>query len=67
MTNQILEKSFTVSGTARLELNNIRGSVDIRPGADGVITVKAEKLVDTGDAGQTEIKMTQKEDGAVKS
>lgn len=66
MTNQILEKSFTVSGTARLELNNIRGSVEIRPGADGVIMVKAEKLVNTGDAGQTEIKMTQKEDGTVK-
>lgn len=66
MSNQILEKNFTVSGPARLELSNIRGSVDIRPGADGVITVKAEKEVDTGDAKQTEIDMTQEADGSVK-
>jgi DUF4097 and DUF4098 domain-containing protein YvlB len=66
MSNQILEKNFTVSEPARLVLSNIRGSVDIRPGADGVITVKAEKEVNTGDSKQTEIEMTQEADGSVK-
>ena len=66
MSNQILENNFTVSASARLVLCNIRGSVDIRPGTDGVITVKAEKEVDTGDPKQTEIDMTQEADGCVK-
>lgn len=66
MSNQILEKTFTVSGAARLSLGAIRGSVDIRPGADGVITVKAEKLAETGDAENTVVEMTQDGDGSVK-
>jgi DUF4097 and DUF4098 domain-containing protein YvlB len=66
MSNQILDRTFSISGTARLELSNIRGSVDIRPASDGVITVKAEKLVDTGDAEQTRIEMVQNNDGSVK-
>lgn len=66
MTNEHLEKSFTVSGPAHLELSNIRGSVDIRPGVEDVILVKAEKQVDTGNASQTTIEMTQESDGTVK-
>jgi len=66
MPNEILEKTFTVPAPARFELNNIRGSVDIRPGADGVITIRAEKLVNTGNAKQTEIEMLQEADGSVK-
>jgi DUF4097 and DUF4098 domain-containing protein YvlB len=61
-----LEKTFAVSGTARLSLGTIRGSVDIRPGTDGVIMVKAEKLADTGDTENTVIEMTQEADGSVK-
>ena len=66
MPNEILEKTFTVSAPARLVLSNIRGSVDIRPGVDDLITVKAEKLVNTGDAERTVIEMTQEPDGSVK-
>lgn len=66
MSNEILEKTFTVSDSVRLVLGNIRGSVDIRPGADGIITVRAEKLVDTGNAKQTAIEMIQETDGSVK-
>jgi DUF4097 and DUF4098 domain-containing protein YvlB len=66
MPNEILEKTFTVSAPARLALGNIRGLVGIRPGADGVITVKAEKLVNTGDDQRTEIEMIQEADGLVK-
>ncbi|RJP54373.1 MAG: hypothetical protein C4583_02760 [Anaerolineaceae bacterium] len=65
MPNDILEKTFSVSGSPRLALGNIRGSVDIRPGTDGVITVKAEKFVNTGDAKATEIEVTQEPDGTV--
>jgi DUF4097 and DUF4098 domain-containing protein YvlB len=66
MSNQILEKTFAVSGAAKLSLGNIRGSVDIRSGADGVISVKAEKLTKTGDSENTVIEMTQESDGSVK-
>lgn len=66
MSNEILEKTFTVSAPARLVLSNIRGSVDVRPGADDVIMVKAEKLVNTGNAKQTEIEMKQETDGSVR-
>jgi DUF4097 and DUF4098 domain-containing protein YvlB len=66
MPNEILEKTFTVSAPVRLALGNIRGLVDIRPGMDGVITVKAEKLANTGDANRTEIEMLQEGDGSVK-
>ena len=66
MSNQIIEKTFAVSGAAKLSLGNIRGSVDIRAGADGVIVVKAEKRTETGDAESTVIEMTQESDGSVK-
>lgn len=66
MSNENFEQVFQVTGPARLEISNICGSVEIRPGADGIITVKAEKLVNTGDAKQTEIEMTQEADGSVK-
>lgn len=66
MSDEILEKTFSVSGSPRLVLGNIRGSVDIRPGADGVIMVKAEKLVTSGDANATTIEMTQEADGMIR-
>ena len=66
MPNEILEKTFPVSTPARLNLGNIRGLVNIHPGAEDVITVRAEKLVNTGDAKRTEIEMIQEADGSVK-
>jgi DUF4097 and DUF4098 domain-containing protein YvlB len=66
MSNIILEKTFTVPASARLTLSNICGSVELRPGAEGVITVKAEIAVNSGDADQTEVEMTQETDGSVK-
>jgi hypothetical protein len=61
-----IEKTFNVSGPARLQLSNIRGSVEIRPGEDGVICVSAVKDSGRGDASRTEIEMIQEADGAVK-
>jgi len=66
MSNEIFEQTFQVSASARLSLDAIRGSVNIRPGVDGVIMVKAEKLADTGSAESTVVEMTQGADGSVK-
>ncbi len=61
-----IEKTFIVPSSARLELSNIRGSIEIRPGDDGVIHVTATKRSSHGDAERTEIEMTQYSDGTVK-
>ena len=61
------EKTFSVSTPARLSIANIRGSVEIRPGAEGVIHVTALKQPHTGDDKHTEIGITQEADGTVKA
>ena len=61
-----IEKMFTVSSPARLDLSNIRGSVEIRPGEDGIIRVTATKQTGRGDAERTEIEFSQEADGTVK-
>jgi len=66
LMSETIEKTFTVSSPARLELSNIRGSVEILPGEDGVIQVTATKQTSRGDAKQTEVEMTQAADGTVK-
>jgi DUF4097 and DUF4098 domain-containing protein YvlB len=63
--SEIIEKNFTVASPARLNLSNIRGSVEIRPGEEGAIHVTATKSISTGDAQRTEIELTQETDGTV--
>jgi len=67
MSDEVYEQVFQVPGSARLEVNNIRGSVDIRTGSDGIITVKAVKQVNTGNADRTEVEIKQESDGTVKA
>jgi DUF4097 and DUF4098 domain-containing protein YvlB len=67
MSDEVYEQVFQVPGSARLEVNNIRGSVDIRTGSDGIITVKAVKQVNTGNADRTEVEIKQASDGTVKA
>ncbi|MCX6033475.1 MAG: DUF4097 family beta strand repeat-containing protein [Chloroflexi bacterium] len=62
-----LEKTFSVTSPARLSVNNIRGSVEIHPGKDGVILVTATKQPHSGDEKRTEIEITQEADGTVKA
>jgi len=62
-----IEKTFSVSSPARLNLGNIRGSVEIHPGEEGVILVTATKQSHTGDEKRTEIEITQEADGTVKA
>ena len=65
--SEIMEKNFTVSSPARLDLSNIRGSVKIRPGEDGVIHIQVTKDANSGDAKRTEIELSQASDGTVKA
>jgi len=61
-----IEREFAVGAPAKLSVGNIRGSVDIQAGPDGVIQVVAVKRLDTGDAERTEIVVEQAADGSVK-
>jgi hypothetical protein len=62
-----IEKSFSVAAPARLSVNNIRGSVEIHPGEDGLIQVTAIKQPHSGDENRTWIEITQEADGTVKA
>jgi hypothetical protein len=64
--SETMEKTFTVAPPAQLDLRNIRGSVEIRPGEDGVIHVTATKDTNSGDASRTVIEFSQATDGTVK-
>jgi DUF4097 and DUF4098 domain-containing protein YvlB len=64
--SEIMEKIFTVASPARLDLSNIRGSVEIHPGEEGVIRVQITKDANSGDAKRTEIELSQATDGTVK-
>lgn len=63
---EIKEKTFSVASPAHLNLINIGGSVEIRPGADWEIHVTATKNANTGDTQRTEIEFSQEMDGTVK-
>lgn len=62
MNTEILEKTFTCPDSPRFKLSNIRGSVVIRSGEPGVITVKAVKHIESDN---THIQFSQSEDGSV--
>ncbi|MEW6093409.1 MAG: hypothetical protein AB1531_05520, partial [Chloroflexota bacterium] len=63
MSSEKIEQTFQISGAARLEVSNIRGSTEIRAGEDGVIHVEAVKHADSGDNERTEIQISQEPDG----
>jgi len=65
MTPETLEETFQVTGPARLNLSNIRGSVDLRRGEDQHIHVTAVKQAHSGDVDGTEVEWSQAADGAV--
>jgi DUF4097 and DUF4098 domain-containing protein YvlB len=64
--SEIIEKTFTVASPARLDLSNIRGSVEVHPGEEGTIRVHVTKDTNSGDASRTEIELSQASDGSVK-
>ena len=65
--SETIEKSFNVSSPARLNLSNIRGTVEIRPGDDGIIRITAVKQTGFGDVKRTEVELVQEADGTVKA
>jgi len=64
--SETIVKTFNVSSSAHLNLRNIRGSVQIRPGEEDVIHIIATKDANTGDAKRTEIELFQDPDGTVR-
>lgn len=65
MSQETIEREFAVVAPATLALANIRGSVDVQPGDDGVVTVTAVKHLNTGDPDRTEVDIRQEENGSV--
>jgi DUF4097 and DUF4098 domain-containing protein YvlB len=59
MSQESLERSYPVEKSPSVHLTNIRGSVDIQPGEEGVITITAVKHPDTGNSEKTLIEINQ--------
>jgi DUF4097 and DUF4098 domain-containing protein YvlB len=66
MMTEKVEKQFSVASQANLSVSNIRGSVTVRSGDEGVIQVTAVKQPHSGDEERTEIEITQGTDGSVR-
>jgi hypothetical protein len=64
---EIIEKTFNVASPVVLKVNNICGSVEIKPGGEGIIQVRAMKRLDSGDEKRTIIEIVQEKDGNVKA
>ncbi len=62
--DETLERTFAVGDNPRLLVKNPRGSISIRPGDAGVITVSAQVAGADG-RGHAQVRMSQDEDGGV--
>jgi hypothetical protein len=67
MSQETMQKTFQVTSPARLDLSNIRGSVEIHPGGADQVQVTVVKHTESGDAQSTEIELSQAADGCVKA
>ncbi len=65
MTQATVSETFSVGSPARVSVSNIRGTVDVRAGAEGEVSVAAVRHVDSGDARHTKIEIAQAADGSV--
>jgi DUF4097 and DUF4098 domain-containing protein YvlB len=65
MSDDTIEKTFQVTSPARLVLSNVRGSVIVQPGIEGLIEVKAAKHGNF-DNGRSSVEMGQDSDGTVR-
>jgi hypothetical protein len=59
MTVELYEDTFAVQSPANLVIKNIRGSVKVVPGEEGVIKVKAEKVLNDGNANDLVLEVFQ--------
>ena len=67
MSQETYEETFTVGELAKLRVRNIRGSVEVRPGEEGSIHVKAVKHLDNGNPEDSEVRIEQLGDGTVEA
>lgn len=67
MDYEELENSFTVGKQPKLEIDNIRGSVTIKPGINEQIRVTAIKHMNSGNEEHTDISIEQDDDGTVRA
>jgi hypothetical protein len=65
MNQETLEQTFHVTSPARLQVSNIRGSVDVQAAEDGIISILAVKNLDSGNADRTKIVIDQDKDGGI--
>lgn len=66
MSAETMERTLAVGTPARVSIGNIRGSVDVRPGEEGVVNIRAVKHLDSGDS-DTEVLIRQEESGHVRA
>jgi hypothetical protein len=59
MSQETIERRFDVTTPAHLTIENVRGSVDVRPDGGEAVTVIAVKHLNTGDPDRTEIRIKQ--------
>jgi hypothetical protein len=62
MSTETFEQTFNVEAPAQLKVSNMRGTIDVRPGEEGVITVTAVKH---GNNGRTQVIIEQDDEGQV--
>ncbi len=65
MSQETIERTFEVGTPAALKLANIRGSIEIQAGEEGVIAITAVKHLNSGNEEHTEVIIEQEEDGRV--
>jgi hypothetical protein len=65
MNQETMEQTFHVTSPARLQVSNIRGSVDVQAAEDGIISIVAVKNLDSGNAERTKIVIDQDKDGGI--
>jgi DUF4097 and DUF4098 domain-containing protein YvlB len=66
MMTEKMEKQFNIASQASLSVSNIRGSVVLRVGEQGIIQVTASRRSGSGDEERTGIEITQNTDGMVR-
>ncbi len=67
MNTELTEQTFNVGSPAKLRVRNIRGKVELIPGADGVIKVEVTTHLDDGNPDYTRIELTQHGNGEVEA
>jgi len=67
MENEIHDYKFEVDDSAKLNVKNIRGKIDIKKGIDNVIKIQVIKYPETGNDEETKIIVHQESDSTVEA